>query len=123
MKERKQKMYQIDAFSGTVFGGNPAAVCVLEDWWTDELMQSIASENNLSETAFVSLTILHCYKRFLSDELGLHVVNQINLVCTRHKMRLACCRYHLIGRWPGLCQLRDRCLGPSLGWHFLWAIR
>ena len=53
MKVRKQKMYQIDAFSGTVFGGNPAAVCVLEDWWTDELMQSVASENNLSETAFV----------------------------------------------------------------------
>ena len=53
MKVRKQKMYQIDAFSGTVFGGNPAAVCVLEDWWADELMQSVASENNLSETAFV----------------------------------------------------------------------
>lgn len=53
MKVRKQKMYQVDAFSGTVFGGNPASVCVLESWWDDELMQNIASENNLSETAFV----------------------------------------------------------------------
>jgi len=53
MKIRKQKMYQVDAFSDAVFGGNPAAVCVLNDWWDDELMQKIASENNLSETAFV----------------------------------------------------------------------
>lgn len=53
MKIRKQKMYQVDAFSDTVFGGNPAAVCILEDWWSDELLQHIASENNLSETAFV----------------------------------------------------------------------
>ena len=53
MKMRKQKMYQIDAFSNTVFGGNPAAVCVIDEWWNDQLMQNIATENNLSETAFV----------------------------------------------------------------------
>lgn len=52
MTVRKQKMYQIDAFSDAVFGGNPAAVCVLETWLSDELMQNIAAENNLSETAF-----------------------------------------------------------------------
>jgi len=46
-------MYQVDAFSGAVFGGNPAAVCVLEAWLSDELMQNIAAENNLAETAFV----------------------------------------------------------------------
>jgi PhzF family phenazine biosynthesis protein len=49
----KLKMYQVDAFTDKIFGGNPAAVCVLEDWLPDELMQSIAAENNLSETAFV----------------------------------------------------------------------
>jgi PhzF family phenazine biosynthesis protein len=54
MKVKKQKMYQIDAFSGAVFGGNPAAVCVLEAWLSDELMQNIAAENNLAETAFVT---------------------------------------------------------------------
>lgn len=47
------KMFQVDAFSETVFGGNPAAVLLLEDWLPDQLMQSIANENNLAETAFV----------------------------------------------------------------------
>jgi PhzF family phenazine biosynthesis protein len=46
------KIYQIDAFTDHVFGGNPAAVCPLESWLPDELMQHIAMENNLSETAF-----------------------------------------------------------------------
>jgi PhzF family phenazine biosynthesis protein len=45
-------LYQIDAFTGRVFGGNPAAVCPLEAWIDDGLMQKIAEENNLSETAF-----------------------------------------------------------------------
>jgi len=43
----------VDAFTDTVFKGNPAAVIITEDWLTDELMQSIALENNLSETAFL----------------------------------------------------------------------
>ncbi|MCF8387399.1 MAG: PhzF family phenazine biosynthesis isomerase, partial [Bacteroidales bacterium] len=46
------KIFQVDAFASEVFGGNPAAVCPLEKWITDELMQKIAGENNLSETAF-----------------------------------------------------------------------
>nr|WP_127599872.1 PhzF family phenazine biosynthesis protein [Nitratireductor alexandrii] len=45
-------MYQVDAFSDRVFGGNPAAVLVLERWPPDPLMQAIADENNLAETAF-----------------------------------------------------------------------
>ncbi len=45
-------VYQIDAFSDRVFGGNPAAVCPLDNWLDDDLMQAIAEENNLSETAF-----------------------------------------------------------------------
>jgi len=48
----KLKIYQIDAFADKVFTGNPAAVCVLKDWRSDEMMQNIATENNLSETAF-----------------------------------------------------------------------
>src|SRR5207253_514430 len=44
--------YQIDAFAQTIFGGNPAAVCRLDRWLDDGLMQAIAAENNLSETAF-----------------------------------------------------------------------
>ena len=45
-------LYQIDAFTDRVFGGNPAAVCPLNAWLTDEVMQAIALENNLSETAY-----------------------------------------------------------------------
>ena len=45
-------IYQIDAFSSDVFKGNPAAVCPLSEWLPPETMQSIAAENNLSETAF-----------------------------------------------------------------------
>ena len=45
-------IYQIDAFSSEVFKGNPAAVCPLPEWLPTETMQSIAAENNLSETAF-----------------------------------------------------------------------
>lgn len=46
-------IYQIDAFTSEQFKGNPAAVCVLEEWIQDGVMQKISKENNLSETAFV----------------------------------------------------------------------
>lgn len=48
----KLKLYQIDAFARKPFEGNPAAVVPLEKWLPDALMQSIAEENNLAETAF-----------------------------------------------------------------------
>ena len=49
----KQKIYQIDAFTANLYGGNPAAVCVLQKWLPEKVMQNIAMENNLAETAFV----------------------------------------------------------------------
>lgn len=49
------KMYQVDAFSQHLFQGNPAAVLVLNEWLPDALMQQIALENNLAETAFVKI--------------------------------------------------------------------
>lgn len=48
----KIPIYQIDAFAEKPFEGNPAAVCPLTEWLPDPILQSIASENNLSETAF-----------------------------------------------------------------------
>lgn len=48
----KIPIYQVDAFTDKLFGGNPAAVCPLEKWLDEELLQKIAAENNLSETAF-----------------------------------------------------------------------
>ncbi len=49
----KIPLYQVDAFTGKVFGGNPAAVCILEAWPDEAVLQGIAAENNLSETAFL----------------------------------------------------------------------
>jgi len=48
----KLKLYQVDAFTDKVFSGNPAAVCPLDSWLGDDLLQNIAMENNLAETAF-----------------------------------------------------------------------
>ena len=55
-------IYQIDAFSNRVFAGNPAGVCPLEEWLEDSVLQAIAQENNLSETAF-----------FVTEENGYHI--------------------------------------------------
>ena len=48
----KLKLYQVDAFTDQLFSGNPAAVCPLDEWLPGEVMQNIALENNLSETAY-----------------------------------------------------------------------
>lgn len=48
----KYKIYQVDAFTDKLFGGNPAAVCPLAEWLSDAILQKIAMENNLAETAF-----------------------------------------------------------------------
>src|ERR1700709_2227668 len=45
-------IFQADAFTSKLFGGNPAAICPLAEWLPDEVMQKIAVENNLAETAF-----------------------------------------------------------------------
>lgn len=55
-------LYQLDAFTDKVFGGNPAAVVPLISWLPDETMQSIAAENNLAETAF-----------YVPTEAGFHI--------------------------------------------------
>jgi PhzF family phenazine biosynthesis protein len=46
-------IFQVDAFTGRLFRGNPAAVVILPQWLPDETLQAIAAENNLAETAFV----------------------------------------------------------------------
>ena len=58
----KLPIYQLDAFTDTLFTGNPAAVVPLESWLPDELMQQIAAENNLAETAF-----------FVPTDAGFHI--------------------------------------------------
>lgn len=52
----KIKMYQADAFTDKLFRGNPAAICMLDEWLPETIMQAIAAENNLAETAFIVTT-------------------------------------------------------------------
>ena len=47
------KQYIVDAFTSKPFSGNPAAICVMENWPSGEFMMKLAMENNLSETAFI----------------------------------------------------------------------
>jgi len=48
----KLSLYQVDAFTSSLFHGNPAAICPLDEWLPDTVLQSIAAENNLAETAY-----------------------------------------------------------------------
>jgi PhzF family phenazine biosynthesis protein len=50
---KEYEIYQVDAFTDHIFGGNPAAVIPLKEWLSDATLQNIASENNLSETVFI----------------------------------------------------------------------
>lgn len=75
----KQKIYQIDAFTDTIFGGNPAAVCVLKEWLSDELMQKIAAENNLAETAFTVPHEDHYQLRWFTPELEVDLCGHATL--------------------------------------------
>lgn len=50
---KRAPFYQIDAFADALFGGNPAALLILDEWLDDAVLQAIAAENNISETAFV----------------------------------------------------------------------
>lgn len=51
-------IFVVDAFTDQQFKGNSAAVVPVEDWLPDELMQNIAAENNLSETAYIKMSVL-----------------------------------------------------------------
>ena len=58
--------YVVDAFTDHVFAGNPAAVCVMEEWLPEETMMSITIENNLSETAFAVKEGEHYHLRWFT---------------------------------------------------------
>jgi PhzF family phenazine biosynthesis protein len=60
------RLFQVDAFASRVFAGNPAAVVPLERWLPDETLQSIATENNLSETAFFTGEKGHFHIRWMT---------------------------------------------------------
>ena len=63
-------IYQVDAFSEKLFSGNPAAICIVKEWLPDEIMQAIASENNLSEPAFVNISLNPFYISYIVEGLS-----------------------------------------------------
>jgi PhzF family phenazine biosynthesis protein len=90
----KLLLYQVDAFTDKLFGGNPAAVIPLQEWISDQLMQQLALENNLSETVFfVPATD--------TDEYDFHIrwftpAAEINL-CGHATLASAWVLYHILG--------------------------
>ncbi|APQ19303.1 PhzF family phenazine biosynthesis protein [Maribacter hydrothermalis] len=75
----KQKIFQIDAFTTKLFGGNPAAVCILESWLDTNLMQKIAAENNLAETAFAVKKNDHFELRWFTPEIEVDLCGHATL--------------------------------------------
>lgn len=72
-------IYQVDAFASKVFEGNPAAVIPLENWLDDDLMQKIALENNLSETAFFVKTDTGFHIRWFTPEFEIDLCGHATL--------------------------------------------
>jgi PhzF family phenazine biosynthesis protein len=75
----KIPLYQIDAFTSTLFHGNPAAVCPLEAWLQTEQMQAIAAENNLSETAFFVPRADHYELRWFTPKIEIDLAGHPTL--------------------------------------------
>lgn len=78
------QIYQVDAFTMQLFAGNPAAVVPLAEWIDDSLMQQIATENNLSETAFfvpVNTTGSHWHIRWFTPAVEVPLCGHATLAC------------------------------------------
>ena len=78
---KKIKIFQVDAFTNNLFTGNPAAVCILDNWLTDEIMQSIAFENNLSETAFFIKKKDKFFLRWFTPKVEIDLCGHATLAC------------------------------------------
>lgn len=75
----KISIYQVDAFTNALFGGNPAAVCPLQEWLPDATMQKIATENNLAETAFFVPTEKGFHLRWFTPEFEIDLCGHATL--------------------------------------------
>ena len=76
-------IYQVDAFTTVLFSGNPAAVCVLANPLSDTTMQAIASENNLSETAFINISIDPFFIRWFTPVMEVNLCGHATLAAAR----------------------------------------
>ena len=79
----KLKMYQVVAFANKLFSGNPAAVVILESPLKDDVMQLIAAENNLSETAFVSINESRFSIRWFTPSIEVDLCGHATLASAR----------------------------------------
>ena len=76
-------IFQVDAFTKSIFKGNPAAVCPVLEWPSDALMQWIATENNVSETAFVLLDSNPLEIRWFSPTVEVDLCGHATLATAR----------------------------------------
>ena len=72
-------LYQVDAFTSRLFGGNPAAICPLVNWLPDSLLQSIAAENNLAETAYFVKETNGCRLRWFTPRVEMDLCGHATL--------------------------------------------
>ena len=79
----KLPIFQIDAFTNRLYGGNPAAVIVLERWLPDDVLQAVAAENNLAETAFVIAQEDPALLRWFTPTVEVDLCGHANVVCDR----------------------------------------
>lgn len=73
--------YIVDAFTDKIFSGNPAAICILDKWISDDLMIKIASENNLSETAFAVKEGQKYHLRWFTPGCEIDLCGHATLAC------------------------------------------
>jgi PhzF family phenazine biosynthesis protein len=79
----KLPLYQVDAFTSRLFSGNPAAVVVMEKWLPDQVLQAIAMENNLAETAYVIPTPGACPLRWFTPAIEIDLCGHATLATAR----------------------------------------
>ena len=75
------KQYIVDAFTDQVFAGNPAAICILDQWLPEDLMQKITRENNLSETVFAVKTGESYHLRWFTPGGEIDLCGHATLAC------------------------------------------
>ncbi len=75
----KIPIYQVDAFTNKLFGGNPAAICPLEEWLDDDVLLNIAKENNLAETAYFVENDDRFHLRWFTPEIEMDLCGHATL--------------------------------------------
>ena len=113
------KYYIVDAFTDKVFSGNQAGVCLLDEQISDEMMQNIASENNLSETAFlIKKDDEYCLRWFTPDV-------EIDL-CGHATLATACVMMTQVAPDMKSISFHTQCIflpGHQIQWRFLLCLK